>query len=184
MFLLWAVLLGLIVGVLRRGSLANLGRLKLRGLWLILIALVIQLLIFPLGHTEPLVGVGTGYLHLASYLILLTFIGLNWHYFEILLMGVGLAFNLLVIGVNHGYMPASAVALRRAGLVRVAEILEQGGHHGNVILMGPTTKLNLLGDWLYLPAPVPLANAFSIGDLLLALGIVLFLGLRMPRARP
>jgi hypothetical protein len=184
MFLLWAVLLGLLLGFLRRGSLANLAGLELRGLWLIFIALAIQLLIFPLGRAEPLVKVGTGYLHLLSYLLLLIFIGLNWRYYEILLMGAGLALNLLVIAINGGYMPASAAALRRAGLERVAEILEQGLHHGNTVLMSSKTKLNFLGDWLYLPSSVPLANAFSVGDLLLALGIILFLAIEMPRSRP
>ncbi|MFQ6090270.1 MAG: DUF5317 domain-containing protein [Candidatus Bipolaricaulia bacterium] len=184
MFLLWAVLLGLLIGFLRRGSLVNLARLRLSGLWLILVALVIQLLIFPLGSAEPLVKAGTAYLHLLSYLFLLAFIGLNWRYFEILLMGAGLALNLLVITVNGGYMPASASALRRAGLERVAAILEQGLPHGNTVLLSATTKLNLLGDILYVPSAVPLANAFSIGDLLLALGIILFLAIEMPRAQP
>lgn len=184
MFLLWAVLLGLLIGFLRRGSLANLAQLKLRGLWLILLALAIQLLIFPLGRAEPLVQVGTSYLHLLSYLFLLAFIGLNRRYFEILIMGAGLALNLLVISLNHGYMPASATALRGAGLERVAEILEGGLHHGNTVLMGSETKLNFLGDIFYVPSFVPLANAFSLGDLLLALGIVLLLGRRMAKPRP
>ncbi len=179
MFLLWAVLLGLLIGFSRRGNLANLAQLKLSGLWLILLALVIQLLIFPLGRSEPLVEVGTGYLHLLSYLLLLVFIGLNWRYFEIPLMGAGLALNLLAISSNGGYMPASARALRCAGLERVAGILEQGLHHGNVVLMSSQTKLNFLGDFFCVPAAVPLANAFSVGDLLLALGIIIFLGRRM-----
>jgi hypothetical protein len=184
MFLLWAVLLGLLIGFLRRGSLANLSQLKLRGLWLVLLALVIQLLIFPLGPAEPLVQVGTGYLHLLSYLFLLAFIGLNWRYFEILLMGVGLALNLLVISLNGGYMPASTEALRRAGLERVAGTLEGGLRHGNTVLMGSETRLNFLGDIFYVPSFIPLANAFSAGDLLLALGVILFLALEMPRPRP
>jgi len=184
MFLLWAVLLGLLLGLLRRGSLANLGRLELRGLWLILPALLIQILIFPLGPHEPIVKVGTPYLHLLSYLFLLAFIFLNRRYFEILIMGIGLVLNFVVIAANGGYMPASAEALRRAGMEDIAAILEQGLYHGNTVLMSPETRLNLLGDWLYLPAVVPLANAFSIGDLFLALGIVLLLAIKMAKRRP
>lgn len=184
MFLLWAVVLGLLIGLLRRGRLANLAKLELRGLWLILAALVIQLLIFPLGPREPIIRAGTAYLHLLSYLCLLAFIGLNWRYFEFRIMGAGLALNLLVIAANGGYMPASAGALRRAGLEAVAATLEQGLHHGNTVLMGPQTRLNFLGDILYLPAAIPLANAFSVGDLLLALGLVLLLAIEMPRRGP
>jgi hypothetical protein len=180
MFLLWAIVLGLVIGLLRRGSLANLAKLKLHGLWLIPLALIIQLLIFPLGPRAPILKVGTAYLHLLSYFCLLAFIGLNWRYPELLIMGVGLGLNLLVIAANGGYMPASADALRRAGLEGVAAALEQGLHHGNTVLMSPQTKLNFLGDLLYLPAIIPLANAFSVGDLLLALGVILLLALRMP----
>jgi hypothetical protein len=183
MFLLWAVLLGLLIGFLRRGNLANLAQLKLCSLWLILLALVIQLLIFPLGRAEPLVKSGTEYLHLVSYLLLLAFIVINWRYFEILVMGGGLALNLLVISVNNGYMPASAAALRHAGRGRVADILEQSLHHGNIVLMSAETKLNFLGDFLYIPSAIPLSNAFSIGDLLLALGIIFLLGRRMVQSR-
>jgi hypothetical protein len=182
MFLLWAILIGLLIGLLRRGSLKNLARLKLRSLWLILAALVMQLLIFPLGPVEPLIKTGTTYLHLLSYLFLLAFIGLNWRHFGLLLMGAGLALNFAVIAANGGYMPASAAALRHAGLEGVAKILEQGLHQGNTVLMSPETKLNFFGDILYVPAAVPLANAFSVGDLLLALGVVLILAIEMPRS--
>ncbi len=179
MLLLWAVGLGLLIGFLRRGSLTNLGRLNLRGFWLILMALLIQLLIFPLGPREPIIRVGTPYLHLLSYLFLLAFTWLNRRHLELLIMGAGLALNFLVIAANGGYMPASAEALRRAGLEGVAKVLEQGLPHGNVILMTPETRLNPLGDRLYLPEGVPLANAFSIGDLVLGLGLMLLLARRM-----
>ncbi len=181
MILLWAVLIGLFIGFLRRGSLQKLGRLRLHGLWLILGALIIQILIFPLGPREPLVRWGTNYLHLLSYLLLMGFILLNRHYWEFLVMGAGLGLNLLVVAFNGGYMPASAAALRYAGLEKVATTLERGLHHGNTVLMTAKTKLNFLGDWLALPAGVPLANAFSVGDLILALGVILLLARRMAR---
>jgi len=190
MLLLWALFLGLLIGFSRHGSLANLAKLKLNGLWLILSALVIQLLIFPLGHAAPLVRVGTPYLHLLSYIFLFIFIGLNWRYLGILIMGVGLALNLLVISINGGYMPASAPALRSAGREQVASVLEQGRHHGNTVLMSPETKFNFLGDIFSVPAVVPFANAFSVGDILLSLGVMLFLAMEMhgkehrPRGKP
>ncbi|MBC7093637.1 DUF5317 domain-containing protein [Candidatus Bipolaricaulota bacterium] len=183
MVLLWAVVIGVLVGFLRRGSLAHLAQLRLRGLWLIVMALVIQVLIFPLGSAGPLVTVGTTWLHLTSYLFLLVFTGLNRRYPEILVMGAGLLLNLIAIAANGGYMPASAEALRQAGLAGVAAALEQGTRQGNIVLMGPKTRLNFLGDFLYLPAAVPLSSAFSIGDVVLAVGFVLLLARRMVRPR-
>ncbi len=178
--LLWAVGIGIVAGLLRGGSLANLGRLKLRALWLILVALLIQVLIFPLGRA-PLLPVGTAYLHLVSYALLLAFIVVNRRYPEILVMGAGLVLNLVVIAANGGYMPASATALTRAGLPEVARALEDGVGQGNTVLMGEGTRLNFLGDFLYLPAGVPLASAFSIGDIVLGLGLAFLLAGRMVR---
>jgi hypothetical protein len=46
----------------------------------------------------------------------LAFVILNRRYPELLVMGVGLFSNFLAILVNGGYMPASAEALRQAGM--------------------------------------------------------------------
>lgn len=177
--LVWAVVIGLGLGYLRRGRIRNLGNLRLRGLWLLFPPLVLQLLIFPLGNRGPIISWGTPYWHLVSYLFLLGFALWNWRYPEIVVMGIGLFLNFLVIAVNGGYMPASSEALRRAGLFSLAQALEAGTFSGNTVLMGPRTHLNLLGDWLYLPAGVPLSSAFSPGDLILGLGAALFLARRM-----
>lgn len=176
--LLWAVAVGVAAGLVRRGNLANLGHLRLRALWLILAALLIQVLIFPLGEA-PVVQVGTAYFHLLSYALLLAFVTLNRRYPEILMMGGGLLLNLIVIAANGGYMPASATALTRAGLPDVAAALGEGLRQGNTVLMGEGTRLNFLGDFLYLPAGVPLASAFSIGDVVLGLGLAVLLARRM-----
>jgi len=175
MFLLWAVILGVLIGFLRKGSLKNLAQLKFHGTWLILAALFIQLLIFPLGPREPLVRFGTEYLHILSYLLLLAFVFLNMRYWQMTLMGLGLFSNFLVIFANGGYMPATEAALRGAGLDKVADQVVAGSASGNIILMSEKTKLNFLGDIMYMPSWVPLANTFSVGDLLLGLGIILFL---------
>jgi hypothetical protein len=182
MLLLWAVLLGLLVGFLRKGSLRNLASLKLQGAWLILIAAAIQLLIFPLGEAEPVVKFGTEYFHILSYVILVVFLVLNWRHWQLLVMGAGMISNFVVILLNGGYMPASIEALRRSGSHLVAEKLLTEGTFGNVMLLGEHTQLNFLGDVLYLPGWVPFAGAFSPGDLLLGLGVILFLGIKMKRS--
>ncbi|MFH1609844.1 MAG: DUF5317 domain-containing protein [Candidatus Bipolaricaulota bacterium] len=182
--LLWALGIGIVAGLVRRGNLANLGRLRLRALYLILLALLIQVLIFPLGSGAPILKVGAAYLHLLSYVLLLGFVALNRRYPEILVMGVGLCLNLIAIAANGGYMPASAEALRRAGLHEVAAALEQGLRQGNTVLMDAGTRLNFLGDFLYLPGWVPLASAFSLGDVVLGLGLATLVARRMVRPAP
>lgn len=179
--LLWAVFLGVFIGYFRGGRIRNLAALDLRPLWLLLPPLLIQLLIFPLGKRGPILTWGTPYLHILSYVFLLAFVILNRRYPEILLMGAGLFLNFLAIVVNGGYMPASAEALRQAGMESVAQALEEGRRLGNTILMRTETRLNFLGDWLFLPSWFPLSSAFSIGDVILGVGAALFISRRMVR---
>lgn len=40
------------------------------------------------------------------------------------------------------------------------------------VLMSDDTSLKFLGDWLFVPPWVPLSNAFSLGDLMLMIGII------------
>ncbi|MGC9529851.1 MAG: DUF5317 domain-containing protein [Candidatus Bipolaricaulaceae bacterium] len=173
MILLWGAVIGVVAGWLAGGRLRNLGGLRLRGGWLVGLALLIQLLIFPLGDLGPLVVHGTVPLHLASYGVLAAFLVWNVAHWPIAVMGLGLIANLVVIAANGGYMPADPAALARAG-VEAAVALQQDGVVANVVLMGPETHLNFLGDWLFLPQAVPLATAFSLGDLAIGLGLALF----------
>jgi hypothetical protein len=52
-------------------------------------------------------------------------------------------------------------------LTGVAEVPITG--YSNVVPMGPDTKLAFLGDIFVFPRPLPLANVFSIGDLLIGI---------------
>lgn len=180
MVLLWALLLGLLIGFLRRGSLANLAKLDLRAGGLVLLAMLTQILIFPLGQgAQPIVQWGTEYLHLVSYLLLLLFVMLNYREWALWLLALGMVSNFIVIATNGGYMPASVDALRAAGKTAVTERLLTGQPSGNVIQMTAETQLNFFGDIFWLPAWVPWATAFSIGDLLLAIGIIWLLQAKM-----
>jgi len=182
MFLIGAVLIGVIVGYLCRGRIAHLASLRLRFLWVIPVSLLIQLAIFPFFSERPLFPYATSSLHLLSYGLILVFLVLNYRTFSLLIIGIGLLLNLLVIAVNGGYMPSSPTALARAGSEGVAARLLKDGVYGNVILMSEGTRLNFLGDLLYLPRWVPFATAFSLGDLIVALGLIWLIAWGMRRA--
>lgn len=183
MFLIGAVLIGIVVGYLCRGRIAYLASLRLRFLWVIPISLLIQLAIFPLFSERPLFPYATSSLHLLSYALILVFLVLNYRTFPLLIIGMGSLLNLLVIAVNAGYMPSSPTALTRAGNEGVAARLLKDGVYGNVTLMSEGTRLNFLGDLLYLPRWIPFATAFSLGDLIVALGLIWLIAWGM-RQRP
>lgn len=187
MLLIWAVPIGLLVGYLRGGRLAGLGELHLRAPWLILIALVLQVLIFPLpGLDGPILQQGTAPIHLASYAALIAFVGANWREWGIVVMGVGMLANVIVITANGGYMPTTLGHLRTAGLSRAADALASCAEAGespctyaNSVLIHEGTALGWLGDVFATPDWVPLANVFSVGDALLGIGLVAYLGAKM-----
>lgn len=175
MVLLWAVVLGVVLGFIRGGNIKQLGNLQLQAPWLIAIALGIQLLIFPTLGGQALIKFGSSYFHFLSYFCLACFILANWKNWEIPLMGVGMVLNLMAITANGGYMPASVSALKKVGQHDAAQYLVKHGKFGNVVRAGPNTVLDFLGDYLYIPQWIPLSSTFSIGDSIVALGLILLL---------
>ena len=172
MFLIVAILIGVVLGYASGGRLSNLAALRFRHWWLILVSLAIQLAIFPLVGTQALLPYATVPLHYLSYALIFAFLVINYRAFPLLVIGAGAALNLLVIGVNGGRMPSSLTALSRAGHHEAAALLAEKGVQGNVILMSESTKFNVLGDLFWLPAWIPRATAFSVGDVILAIGLL------------
>jgi hypothetical protein len=82
-------------------------------------------------------------------------------------VALGAALNLLVIIANGGQMPSDPAAWQ--ALTGAAAVPTDD--FSNSALMGPGTALPWLGDVFVLPRPIPLANVFSLGDVLIAVGI-------------
>jgi len=171
MLYLIALLLGLVIGFACGGRVGRIAHLRLRWLWLVPVALVIQLLVFPLFATGPLLPYATAPLHLVSYVLLMVWLALNLRVLPVGVLFVGATANLVAIASNGGYMPASVTALEGAGLGSLAEQMIDGQAVANVILMSPSTRVNPLGDWLYLPEWFPFSTAFSVGDVLIMAGL-------------
>ncbi len=172
MIFLYALGVGILLGYALRGQLRRLPSLPFRALWLIPLALLIQILIFPLFSERPLITFATPELHVLSYAILFLWLLLNLSVRPVWAIGAGALFNVVVVLANGGYMPSSVTALERADLGSVAAALLTDGTYGNVALMGEGSRLDVLGDWLFLPSWIPGATAFSIGDLLIMVGLV------------
>ena len=118
---------------------------------------------FPHGETGVL-----SVLHLASYGLLFYFLAGNFHIPGLLLLAAGGGLNAMAIAANHGVMPARPEALDLAGILQVP-----GEFVNSTAVAEP--KLWFLGDAFALPAGWPLANVFSVGDLLLVAGAFVLL---------
>src|SRR4051794_19470971 len=165
------ILLGLlIVSVatvpLAGGRLSRLADLRFTRAWAGLTALALQYATVKLfSHADN--GLLSG-LHLVSYGLLFYFLAGNLHVPGLLVLAAGGALNAVAIAANDGVMPARPEALATAGILQAP---------GEFVNSGAVTspKLWFLGDVFALPRVFPMANVFSIGDLLIVLGAFVLL---------
>jgi len=149
------------------GSLGRLATARIKGGWTIALALVLQVVIISVIPKQMLGWRGQT-VELASYVLAVAFLVMNRRVPWLWLVGLGGLCNLVAIGANAGVMPASPVALRAAGGVR-----HPGQFTNSTVLSRP--HLAWLGDNFSVPSSLPLANVFSVGDVLLAVGALLLL---------
>lgn len=161
MFLLPSLAIGLVVALAAGGDVRRLASIPFRRSWLVALALGAQLALFSrLGEGLP--GGVRDAVHTGTYGLLLAFGVANRHIRAFVPILLGAALNATVIAVNGGTMPVSPGAAAAAGLdVSTA---------GNV--SERATRLAWLGDVFALPSSFPFANAFSIGDVLIAVGAI------------
>jgi len=176
MLLLYAVVIGLVVAMASGGRLSALATVRVR-LWPVALAgLVFQALLFssPLAGTVGALGPS---LYVVSTTLVLMALVVNLRLPGFGLIVVGALLNLIAVMANGGQMPVSpeAVASLLGSAVLPADVFT------NSVLAGPTTQLWFLGDIFVLPRPLPLANVFSIGDVLIGLGGAVFLVRTMRR---
>jgi hypothetical protein len=152
----------LIVGLvpLTGGTLRRLGEIKLRWVPLAVAALLVQVLVITVWPRMPH-GLAVG-AHLASYLMLAAVVWVNRAVPGMLVIALGAGLNALAITVNDGTLPASARALRQAG------IKPRVGFQNSGVLTHPHQPW--LGDIMVTPSWLPLRNMLSIGDLVILIG--------------
>lgn len=169
MFIPLVIFASVLIALARGGQLRNLAALPVRYVGLLFVPLVIQLVAFsPLG--DLFVG-GTPlaqYLYAASLGVAVLALALNRRLPGITWIALGLFLNFLVITVNGGFMPVSSAAREIAGMAALSV------RDMNVVPMTNATVLPWLADILPLPAFIPFANVFSLGDLLIVIGGVIF----------
>jgi hypothetical protein len=164
------IILVIVVALLRGGSLRNFGALKLRWLPLVIASFVLQLLIFTPFAKAPLIAVATVPLYIVSMALLTIWVAANWQIHGVVLVAIGLLMNFSAIIVNDGHMPVSPESARYAGTI--AEFATGGARiANNSIATDDQVRLWILTDIIPLPQGLPFANVFSIGDVLLTIGV-------------
>lgn len=141
---------------------------------LILFAFVPQLLAFNFGRAGLLMPDGwSKAILVGSQLVLLVFVWLNRKQPGFWILGAGLLLNFLVIVANGGLMPISPETVRKVFSTVPESEWQVGKRLGNgkdIVLLVSTTRLWFLADRMILPDGLSYQVAFSVGDVLIALG--------------
>lgn len=142
------------------GSLSRLAALPVRGVPLLVGALGLQVVVISVWPSMPHSLAVAG--HITSYLVLGWVLWRNRALPGMVLIAAGAGTNAVTIALNGGTLPASASALRAAGIH-----LRAGFDNSGIV---PHPHLAWLGDIMATPSWLPMRNMLSIGDLLLLVG--------------
>jgi hypothetical protein len=141
---------------------------------LILLGLLVQVAIFT-DAGGRLVGEAGPKIYVASSAAVLIAVVRNVMVPGVAVIAVGAGLNLAAIVANGGHMPADGAALASVGGLG-------SGYTNSIVTAEPA--LRPLTDLVALPAWLPLANVFSVGDVLIGIGIALTLAFAMRASTP
>jgi hypothetical protein len=170
-FILFAVPVGVALGYLVGGRLDRLSELRFRWAWLAVLGLAVQVVLFSGVASEALEGGVGEVIYVASTAAVLLAVLLNLRIPGMALIALGAASNLAAIVANGGIMPTTEAALAAAGLEPTDDF------SNSAVLEDPA--LAPLTDVYAIPPWLPFHNVFSIGDVLIAVGIVAVITLGM-----
>ncbi|MDT8860392.1 DUF5317 domain-containing protein [Alkalihalobacillus sp. MEB130] len=169
------ILLSLIVGFLRRGTLTGFAELNMKYGLIFPILLGIQICVFVFQGRFAFLEQVSGILFILIYIVGMFFLWVNRENKGFILLLIGVFLNFLVMAINGGRMPVSYEAAAFALDPYYTEILKNGLYAKHAMLT-ESTKLGFLGDVIPLTSPYyPKSQVISIGDILMNIGIFLFI---------
>lgn len=174
----------LIIGLLRGGRFSNMKEEEIRKWYFIVASFFVEFsAVFLVEKGYHVVNNYIFFIHLASYTLLFIgiFFNINRLSFKLILLGTLL--NFIVIMLNGGQMPVSEAAMLKAGLGADLKALLQGDIVTHTIIT-KNTVLQFLGDVIMLPKPYPRPKVLSPGDILMAVGVFMFLQEIMVKKAP
>jgi hypothetical protein len=166
--MIYFVAAGLVLPLcLRRNPLTVLADVRLHAAPLIFLGLLIQFVIAAYvqktGNTVP-------YAFEASFLLIMTAMILNREKYGFRPMIAGCTLNFFALLLNGGKMPVSLKALEIAGLPHLMDMSSSPRHQAMA-----SGHVEWLGDWIPFFTPVGTNFVLSPGDILVGIGLILFI---------
>jgi Family of unknown function (DUF5317) len=171
--LLASIPIGIVLGLLLGGRWSNLSGLHFAWAAIAIVGLLVQVALFT-PNGARLAGDLSPAIYVASTAAVFVAVVRNIRTTGMPVVALGALSNLVAITANRGAMPTTPEALAAAGL-------DPSGYANSVVVANPV--FGPLTDIFSIPGGVPLANVFSVGDVLIGLGIVLVIAAAM-RRRP
>jgi len=176
--LLASIPIGIVVGYALGGRLERLGQVRFAWAPIAIVGLLVQIVLFaPLG--AAIAGSLEPPLYVGSTALVFVAVARNLRITGMPVVGLGAFSNLVAVVANGGAMPADPAALAAAGLGAPGGGAAAGAYTNSVVVANPAVRP--LTDIFAIPAGVPLANVFSVGDVLIGLGIVVVIAAAMRR---
>ena len=172
MFILYGVLLGLVLGFAAGGRPAGLASLRIDFGWLMIGGLLVQIVLFSPFGAERVGDLGPP-IYVGSTLLVAGAILANLRITGMAIVGLGAISNLAAIIANGGYMPADPGAMAALGMA------EPTTYSNSSVV--PDPALWPLTDIFAMPAWMPWSNVFSIGDVIIVVGVVIVIAAAMRR---
>ncbi len=178
----FVAVLAIAAGLCLGGKITRLGDVEIPRLMFLLASLACgSLLVFPFATSLRSIGYLPFLLTLVSYGLLFCFLWPSKRLPGFKFVGAGAFLNFLVEVFNQGRMPVSL-----AGLPEDVVSAELGKLAGSLThqAIGPNTRLAFLADLYRFRLPGLRSSMFSVGDVVLGIGIAWFIIHVMVRAFP
>jgi len=174
MFILYALPVGLLLGLLLGGRLSGLAGVQFRWAAVAVVGFAIQVVLFS-GPVIATVGDAGPPIYVLSTALVLVAVLRNVAIRGMAVVALGAASNLVAIVANGGYMPADPAAAAEFG--RGAETVYSNSRIIEAPALAPLTDVMALPQWL------PFTNIVSVGDVLIAVGIAIVIAAAMRAGR-
>jgi len=184
MFIVYPIILAIIISFFLKRSEESSPKLKFKFSPLVIIALIIQIIIFNTWWVQHMDQAFTPGIYGISLVLIYIFILFNHKFKGLKTIAFGVAANGIAIFSNGGLMPTTPQALMAINPEYYSKITSQGAYF-NSRLVNETTNFSFLCDIFHTPTWLPLANVFSVGDVLIAVGafILILTYMTIPLAR-
>ena len=176
MVFLNVVLLALVLGKFLGGRLGRLAETPIAGKQLVFAAIGLQMIAFPWNFLPWTTPSGPARaLWIVSFALLISMLVMNRALPGVAIVAAGLTCNIVAVLANNGLMPVRPSALLEAGT-------QYHVHNNSIQVVDP--NLGLLIDRWAAPQWLPMGNVFSVGDVLIAIGIVVAIvsAMQVPRS--